>query len=190
MGIINAENLKHKNNSSEEENIITDSHSNNYYIKDDLVDYAIKRMTSGIINESNKRATFLVEEETLRELDDLVNFVEATNGIGTKYQENKTQEEIRKERLLAKGFKSKIVNFAIQSVLEKWKNDEDLIPEVNKVRYKVNKVYHRAYYLEHNGETYGIEQDNRGNELQYLATTNGNSQEEIKDWFKEKEGLV
>ena len=156
-------------------------------VKDKLKDYADKRQNSSIISDTHTRSTYLISDETIQTLDYLVAYIEATNGLGSELTKGMSPEEVNKGRVLSKGVKSKIVNYAIQSFLDEYESQEGLIPDVQHKKSKVGKVYHNYYMFTENGETYGIEQNNRGQELRYLSTTNGDSVESIEQWFDEIE---
>ena len=156
-------------------------------VKDKLKDYADKRQNSSIISDTHTRSTYLISDETIQALDYLVAYIEATNGLGSELTKGMSPEEVNKGRVLSKGVKSKIVNYAIQSFLDEYESQEGLIPDVQHKKSKVGKVYHNYYMFTENGETYGIEQNNRGQELRYLSTTNGDSVESIEQWFDEIE---
>lgn len=156
-------------------------------VKDKLKDYADKRQNSSIISDTHTRSTYLISDETIQTLDYLVAYIEATNGLGSELTKGMSPEEVNKGRVLSKGVKSKIVNYAIQSFLDEYESQEGLIPNVQHKKSKVGKVYHNYYMFTENGETYGIEQNNRGQELRYLSTTNGDSVESIEQWFDEIE---
>ncbi|MEJ7195111.1 hypothetical protein WL277_11975, partial [Staphylococcus epidermidis] len=106
------------------------------------------------------RSTFLVDDDTLEKLQNLVDYMEASNGLDSKYHDNLTVKQIRDNRLLSKGFKSKVVNYALDTIMEQWESDEGLIPKVDKVRYKTSEgKYNRAFRFEENGDLYYLEQD-------------------------------
>ncbi|MCG2355677.1 hypothetical protein K4S27_11095 [Staphylococcus epidermidis] len=160
-------------------------------VKDRIEEYSDTRMTSGRINETHTRSTFLVDDETLEKLQNLVDYMEASNGLNSKYHDNLTLKQIRDNRLLSKGFKSKVVNYALDTIIEQWESDEGLIPKVNKVRYKTTEgKYHRVFKFEENGDLYYLEQDNRGNEVKFLSTGKGFSESEINDLFVKKEEIA
>ena len=153
-------------------------------VKDKLKDYADKRQNSSIISDTHTRSTYLISDETIQTLDYLVAYIEATNGLGSELTKGMSPEEVNKGRVLSKGVKSKIVNYAIQSFLDEYESQEGLIPDVQHKKSKVGKVYHNYYMFTENGETYGIEQDNRGRELRFFSTANGDSVESIEQWFE------
>ncbi|WP_239724533.1 hypothetical protein [Mammaliicoccus sp. A-M4] len=153
-------------------------------VKDKLKDYADKRQNSSIISDTHTRSTYLISDETIQTLDYLVAYIEATNGLGSELTKNMSPEEVNKGRVLSKGVKSKIVNYAIQSFLDEYESQEGLIPEVQHKKSKVGKIYHNYYMFTENGETYGIEQDNRGRELRFLSTAKGDNVESIEQWFE------
>ena len=153
-------------------------------VKDKLKDYADKRQNSSIISDTHTRSTYLISDETIQTLDYLVAYIEATNGLGSELTKGMSPEEVNKGRVLSKGVKSKIVNYAIQSFLDEYESQEGLIPDVQHKKSKVGKVYHNYYMFTENGETYGIEQDNRGRELRFLSTERDSSKESIEQWFE------
>lgn len=167
------------------------TNSDKLNVKDKIEEYSDERMTSGRINETHKRSTFLVDQDTLDKLQNLVDLMEGTNGLDSKYQDNLTTKQARDNRLLAKGFKSKIINYALDTVLEEWESTEGLIPNVEKVRYKNPEgTYNRAFKFEENGVLYYLEQNNRGHEVKYLATDSGITEDEINELFNEKVKLA
>lgn len=153
-------------------------------VKDKLKDYADKRQNSSIISDTHTRSTYLISDETIQTLDYLVAYIEATNGLGSELTKGMSPEEVNKGRVLSKGVKSKIVNYAIQSFLDEYESQEGLIPDAQHKKSKVGKVYHNYYMFTENGETYGIEQDNRGHELRFLSTERDSSKESIEQWFE------
>ena len=174
-------NVKQKNNETKEE-IVTNS--DNLSIKDRIEEYSDERLTSGRINETHKRATFLIDSDTLDKLQNLVDLIEATNSLESKYQDNLTTKQVRTNRLLAKGFKSKLINFALNSVMEDWESSQGLIPEVEKIRYKKRDgTYNRVFKFEENGTLYLLEQNNRGVEQRFMSTDSGDTKEEIDNLF-------
>lgn len=174
-------NVKQKNNETKEE-IVTNS--DNLSIKDRIEEYSDERLTSGRINETHKRATFLIDSDTLDKLQNLVDLIEATNSLESKYQDNLTTKQVRTNRLLAKGFKSKLINFALNSVMEDWESSQGLIPEVEKIRYKKSDgTYNRVFKFEENGTLYLLEQNNRGVEQRFMSTDSGDTKEEIDNLF-------
>lgn len=156
-------------------------------LKENLKDYSVQRMSDSIIGENHLRQTYLVNEETIKKLTHLVSYVQASNGIDSENNKELNKSEINRSRALTKGFKSKFVNFALSTMLNQWEEQEGLIPNVQHKKSKVGNVYHNYYMFTENGETYGIEQDNRGKELRYLSTANGDSVESIEQWFDEIE---
>ena len=195
MGVnLNPENVKQKKTETKQEEQPKQevvSNSDKLSVKDKIEEYSDERMTSGRINETHKRSTFLVDQDTLDKLQNLVDLMEGTNGLDSKYQDNLTTKQARDNRLLAKGFKSKIINYALDTVLEEWESTEGLIPNVEKVRYKTTEgTYNRAFKFEENGVLYYLEQNNRGHEVKYLATDSGITEDEINELFNEKVELA
>ena len=195
MGVnLNPNNVKPKKTETKQEEQPKQevvSNSDKLSVKDKIEEYSDERMTSGRINETHKRSTFLVDQDTLDKLQNLVDLMEGTNGLDSKYQDNLTTKQARDARLLAKGFKSKIINYALDTVLEEWESTEGLIPNVEKVRYKTTEgTYNRAFKFEENGVLYYLEQNNRGHEVEYLATDSGNTEDEINEKFNKKVELA
>lgn len=195
MGVnLNPNNVKQKKTETKQEEQPKQkavSNSDKLSVKDRIEEYSDERMTSGRINETHKRSTFLVDQDTLDKLQNLVDLMEGTNGLDSKYQDNLTTKQARDARLLAKGFKSKIINYALDTVLEEWESTEGLIPNVEKVRYKTTDgTYNRAFKFEENGVLYYLEQSNRGIEVKYLATDSGNTEDEINEKFNKKVELA
>lgn len=195
MGVnLNPNNVKQKKTETKQEEQPKQevvSNSDKLSVKDKIEEYSDERMTSGRINETHKRSTFLVDQDTLDKLQNLVDLMEGTNGLDSKYKDNLTTKQARDNRLLAKGFKSKIINYALDTVLEEWESTEGLIPNVEKVRYKTTEgTYNRAFKFEENGVLYYLEQNNRGHEVKYLATDSGITEDEINELFNEKVELA
>ena len=195
MGVnLNPNNVKPKKTETKQEEQPKQevvSNSDKLSVKDKIEEYSDERMTSGRINETHKRSTFLVDQDTLDKLQNLVDLMEGTNGLDSKYQDNLTTKQARDARLLAKGFKSKIINYALDTVLEEWESTEGLIPNVEKVRYKTTEgTYNRAFKFEENGVLYYLEQNNRGIEVKYLATDSGITADEINELFNKKVELA
>ena len=152
-------------------------------IKEELKDYADKRQNSSIIGDTHTRSTYLISDDTLDKLEDLVAHIEATNGLNSELTKGMSKEEINKGRVLSKGVKSKLVNFSIQRFLDEYEQQDGLIPHTEHKKYKVGNVYHNAYRFTNDGVTYGITQDNRGKEISFMSTDSGNTVEEINEWF-------
>ena len=157
--------------------------SENVSIRERIEEYSNTRMTSGRINETHQRATFLVDQDTLTKLNNLVDLMEGTNGLDSKYQDNKTVKQVRDDRLFSKGFKSKLINFSLDTILEEWEQSQGLIPEVSKIRYKAQDgTYHRTFKFKEEGILYLITQSNRGHEIEFL-TSEVVSESEIESKF-------
>ncbi len=162
-------------------------------VKGALKDYSVERMGNSIIGENHTRQTYLIDDETIEKLEYLVSYVQATNGINSENNRGLNKTEINRRRALTKGFKSKAVNYAIKKFIEQWEGQEGAIPDVQhkKHGFKIGDTdkykYHHYYMFTENGETYGIEQDNRGKELRYISTTKGDSVESIEQWFNDIE---
>lgn len=175
-------------NELEEQEMYTDkSDSDNKTLKENLKDYSVKRMSDSVILESHTRATYLVDNDVLEKFNDLISYTEALNGINSSFQsDNVSAKETNRSRAMTKGLKSKIVNYALSDFLTNWESEEGLVPSVEHVRFKINKVYHRAYKFTVDGETYGVEQNNRGIETNFLSTKNGDSLEDIEQWYNQR----
>lgn len=184
--MLNPDDVKPKannNNTQTKQKPVTNSDS--ISIKEKIEEYSDERMTSGRISESHKRATFLVDEETLDKLQNLIDLMEATNAIDSSYQNDLTDKQIRSNRLLAKGFKSKFINYCLDTILDEWENTEDTIPDVDKARYKTSDdTFNRAFRFKQDNILYGLEQNHRGKEVRFMSTANGNTEQEINDWFE------
>ena len=152
-------------------------------IRERLEDFSIRRMVSGRISELSSRATFLVSDDVLSKLSDLVDHMEAVSSLDSKLNEDKTLKEIHDMRLFSKGFKSKFVGYALESALNEWEAEKGLIPETERVRYKAQDgTYHRTFKFKEEGVLYLITQSNRGHEIEFL-TSNKTSVDEINTKF-------
>lgn len=185
--MLNANDVKKKSNNEEQQTTPQPVSNERESIKEELKDYADKRQNSSIIGDTHTRSTYLISDDTLDKLEDLIAHIEATNGLNSELTKDMSKEEINKGRVLSKGVKSKIVNYAIQSFLNNYEAQEGLIPNTEHKRYNVgtvkSKIYHNAYRFTNDGVTYGIVQDNRGKELSFMSTANGDTVEDINEWF-------
>lgn len=152
-------------------------------IKEELKKFSDERQGNSIIGEDHTRATHLLSNSSLEKLNQLVNFISASYGLGSELTKGMDEVEVKKARTLTKGTRSKALNFALQHFLDTWEQEEGLIPNTEHKKYKVGNVYHNAYRFTKDGVTYGITQDNRGKELSFMSTANGNTVEEINEWF-------
>lgn len=179
------------NNLFEDEEPITETFVDNETeadkssVKERIEEYSDTRMTAGHINETHKRATLLLDTDTLDKLQNLVDLMEASNGLESSFTDGKTVKQARNDRLLAKGFKSKIVNYALNTIISQWETENDLIPNVEKVRYKDDKsgTYHRSFMFKQDGVLYLITQSNRGVEIEF-RTSNKEPEESLKEDFE------
>ena len=152
-------------------------------IRERLEDFSDKRMLSGRILELSSRATFLVSNDVLKKLSDLVDHMEAISSLDSRLNEDKSVKEIRDMRLFLKGFKSKFIGYALESALNEWEAEKGLIPETERVRYKAQDgTYHRTFKFKDDGILYLITQSNRGHEIEFL-TSEDVSESEIESKF-------
>lgn len=152
-------------------------------IRERLEEFSDQRLVSGKISEISSRATFLVANDVLEKLSDLVDYMEAVSSLDSKLNEDKTLKEIRDMRLFSKGFKSKFVGYALQSALDEYEADIGLIPETKRVRYKSNDgTYHRSFLFRQGNVLTLTTQNNRGHEIEFL-TSNKTSEDEINAKF-------
>lgn len=156
-------------------------------VKEELKEFSDKRSGNSIIGESHTRATHLLSDSSLDKLNQLVNFISASYGLNSELTKGMDEKEVKKARTLTKGTRSKALNFALQHFLDTWEQEEGLIPHTEHKRYDVGtdktKIYHNAYRFTQDGVTYGILQDNRGKEINFMSTDSGNTVEEINEWF-------
>lgn len=152
-------------------------------IRERLEDFSDRRMVSGRISELSSRATFLVSDDVLSKLSDLVDHMEAISSLDSKLNEDKTLKEIRDMRLFSKGFKSKFIGYALESAINEWESEIGVIPQTERVRYKSQDgTYHRTFKFKEEGVLYLITQSNRGHEIEFL-TSNKTSEDEINAKF-------
>ena len=177
--MLNKEGLNKKPNTQEEAptNIIKDFPKGNQEvnsaehrgIREQLEHYSDVRMLSGRISETHSRQTYFIDDEVNNKLENLIEYFEATNGLQSKFKEHQTLKQTREARLLAKGINSKIVNYAIETILDQWEQQEGLIVDMERLRYKVQDgTHHRTFKFTENGTTYLMTQNNRGVELEYM----------------------
>lgn len=152
-------------------------------IKEELKSYSDSRMNNSIISDTHKRATFLVADDVLNKLENFTFYNEATNSIGSSFTQGLSDEQIFRGRVMSKGIKSKLVNFAISKVLDELESQSGLIPEVSHKRFKVDKVNHNAYLFKEDGVTHYLEINNRGKMVEELSTDNEYSEDELQQKF-------
>ncbi|MCE5154964.1 hypothetical protein KJB58_10875 [Staphylococcus hyicus] len=161
--------------------------SDHISVKEKIAEYSLNRMAGGRISETHTRSTFLIDDETLEKLQNLTDYIEGINGLETEFNEDRTARQIRDERLFSKGIKSKLINYALDTLLEQYEKDEGIIPKVQKARFKhTDGTFHRAFKFTENGVTYYLEQNNRGKEIRFLSTDKDISEQEIEELFNEK----
>lgn len=180
MSVVDSSKVTKKNNNPKEQpNEQTTKEpvksSDKVTISDKVREYSEHRMGAKRINENHTRSTFLIDNESLEKLDDLVDYMEATNALDSEFTKGLTQTKKDSLRNFAGGFKSKFLNYLIKEGLEQWSKEEGTIPNIDRIRFPVkNKngetVYHRAFRInEKNKLTYTV-QDSRGHEIDYLTT--------------------
>ena len=179
--------INYFNNQEQETYIDNEQETDKKTIKEELKDFADSRMNSSIISDTHTRSTYLISDTTLEKLNNLVAFTEVSNGLNSELTKGMSREEINKGRVLSKGVKSKLVNYSIQKFLDDYESQEGLIPETFHKKYKVGNVYFNAYLFTQDGITYGVTQDNRGREIEFMSTDNGYTNEQINEWFDEIE---
>ena len=198
MSVVDSSKVTKKNNNPKEQpNEQTTKEpvksSDKVTISDKVREYSEHRMGAKRINENHTRSTFLIDNESLEKLDDLVDYMEATNALDSEFTKGLTDTKKQSLRNFAGGFKSKFLNYLIKEGLEQWAKEEGTIPSIDRARFPVNDgSYHRAFRInEKNKLTYTV-QDSRGHELTYL-TTDSNAdkskqatEEHINELFEEK----
>ena len=152
-------------------------------VKEELKKFSDERQSNSIIGDNHTRMTYLISDSTLSKLDDLVAYIEASNGLHSELTKGLDEREVNRNRTLTKGTRSKALNFALQHFLDTWEQQEGLIPQTEHKKYKVDKVYHNAYRFTKDGVTYGITQSNRGVELYFMSTADGYTKQQIDEWF-------
>lgn len=152
--------------------------------KERLEDFGDKRMVSGRITENSARSTFHISKDILEKLENLVNHIEATTSLESKLHEDMTVREVRDMRIYAKGFKSKFVGFALAQAMDEYEADMGVIPETERVRYKVaDGTYHRSFLFKENNILYLLTQNNRGYEVE-CYTSEETPENEIRAKFE------
>ena len=141
-------------------------------------------MVSGRITENSARSTFHISKDILEKLENLVNHIEATTSLESKLHEDMTVREVRDMRIYAKGFKSKFVGFALAQAMDEYEADMGVIPETERVRYKVaDGTYHRSFLFKENNILYLLTQNNRGYEVE-CYTSEETPENEIRAKFQ------
>lgn len=184
--MLNANEVKKKSSTEEQQTtpqppqtLISEKES----VKEELKKFSDERSGNSIIGEDHSRATHLLSNSSLEKLNQLVNFISASYGLNSELTKGMDEKEVKKARTLTKGTRSKALNFALQHFLDTWEQEEGLIPNTEHKKYKISNVYHNAYRFTQDGVTYGILQDNRGEEINFMSTDLGNTIEEINEWF-------
>lgn len=127
-----------------------------------LIKNRIKRNSDALVIDTHKRTTFLVDESLLDKLDNLQAYLEIHDESDLK-----ARRELNK---IKNGFKTKLINVALDEVLKQWEAESGQIPKVDSYRYlysisgKMN-VNYRVYMYEKDKKYYFMHFDNRGNEL-------------------------
>lgn len=153
-----------------------------------------------IVTQDHTRSTFLLDNKSLSELDDLVDYMEALGASdgGDLVQVKGVGKDLDKYRIISKNFKSRFVNYCIKEGLKSWKDKEGKIPDIDRARFPVgNNEYWRAFKIkDEHDHVYYTEQDNRGHQQKYLTTdpketrTDKQATEEyINELFEEKQKL-
>src|SRR5699024_12813597 len=173
--MIDSSKVNKKNNTKEQSSEPTNQEpvksSDKVTISDKVREYSEHRMGAKRINENHTRSSFLIYNESLEKLDDLVDYMEATNALDSEFTKGLTDTKKQSLRNFAGGFKSKFLNYLIKEGLEQWAKEEGTIPSIDRARFPVSDgSYHRAFRInEKNKLTYTV-QDSRGHELTYLTT--------------------
>lgn len=171
----------------EAKNIYVDNESaqDKKSFKEKLEDFSDERAISSLITENSSRATFHIDDDILKQLNDLMEYIEATHSLDSKLNENLTVKQVKEMRQFARGFKSKFVGYALKSALEEWKLSEGLIPSMSKSRFKGSDGKHyRAFKFEQQGVLYLLVQNNRGVEQSFMSSET-HSEDEINKKFDE-----
>ena len=205
MSVVDSSKVTKKNNNPKEQpNEQTTKepvkNSDRITISDKVREYSEHRMGAKRINENHTRSTFLIDNESLEKLDDLVDYMEATNALDSEFTKGLTDTKKQSLRNFAGGFKSKFINYLIKEGLEQWAKEEGTIPSIDRARYPIKdkngvEFYNRAFKInEKNKVTYTI-QDPRGHELEYKTTDptadkeKQATKEQINNWFEDKQKL-
>ena len=186
--MLNPNEVTKKSNTQENEstNIIKNFPSDTKTVREELKKFSDERQSNSIIGDNHTRMTYLISDSTLAKLDDLVSYIEASNGLHSELTKGLDEREVNRNRTLTKGTRSKALNFALQHFLDTWEQEEGLIPETEHKRFKVNGKNHNAYRFTKDGVTYLIEQDQRGRELFFMSTET-DSIDDINNRFDEIE---
>src|SRR5699024_5297321 len=202
--MIDSSKVNKKNNTKEQSSEPTNQepvkNSDRITISDKVREYSEQRMGAKRINENHTRSTFLIDNESLEKLDDLVDYMEATNALDSEFTKGLTDTKKQSLRNFAGGFKSKFINYLIKEGLEQWAKEEGTIPSIDRARYPIKdkngvEFYNRAFKInEKNKVTYTI-QDPRGHELEYKTTDttadkeNQANKEQNNNWFENTQKL-
>ncbi len=184
---------------------------NNNYESKKTFENLLKEVNSKV-DSSTKSTTLLIDKDTYEKFEDLSSRLEVVTAHHSRYNPDLlNKEELNNFKEITKSFKSRFVTIAINLALNKWEKEHDIIPKMNKVRYK-NKdkdEYYRSFMWSENNQTFGVTLDNRSNEIELLTTKDilptyektrfrgmrnkeklGKSKEYIEKWFEEKKQLA
>lgn len=146
-----------------------------------------------LVTDDHSRATFHIADETIERINDICSYMEVLSGIGGVFSSERVEDYSNHEkyRKLAKGFKSTIVNMALDNIITDFEKSHGKLPKVDRVRFmSSDKTYHRAFKIVDDENVYFSELDNRGNELLYFSNTVATelfaTSEEIEKLFNQR----
>lgn len=193
----NPKNTKQEQSTVERDNVKS---SDTVTFLEEIKQYTDERNNNQRVTQDHTRATFLIDNESLSELDDLVDYMEALGAVdgGDLVKVKGIGKDLDKYRVISKNFKSRFINFCIKEGLKAWKDKEDEIPDIDRARFPVgDDEYWRAFKIkDQHDHVYYTEQDNRGHQKAYLTTnpeekrTDKQATEEyINELFEKKQKL-
>ncbi|MCE4957244.1 hypothetical protein [Macrococcoides caseolyticum] len=162
-------------------------------IKKQIIQYEMTRSLFNI-KDTHKRQTYLIDDKNIKKLEHLQASLEIMNAKNSSFANNKLSEADRnRERKLATGFKTKAVNIALDNFFFDWEVQNGLVPEIEVIRFKVDKngtvltdpeqkgKIHRVYYFSDFIKYYVVRHDDRGNQIDVQEFKN---KAKAKKYFK------
>ncbi|WP_414043096.1 hypothetical protein ACMGE9_12505 [Macrococcus sp. EM39E] len=164
-------------------------------IKQQIIQYEMNRALLNI-KDTHKRQTYLIDKMNIERLESLQASLEIINAKNSSFGNDNLSEADRiRERKLATGLKTKVVNLALDNFFHDWEVENGLIPEIEVIRFKVDNngdmiidsdkkgKIHRVYFFSDNKKYYVVRHDDRGNQLDVKEFQDGKEGWEYFDSF-------
>ncbi|PTE82520.1 hypothetical protein BUY79_12595 [Staphylococcus equorum] len=156
-------------------------------------EFMTDRNSRSRVSDDHSRATFFINDESLEQIEHLCAYIEVLGSVDGNLASERVEDHDNrnKYRRLSKGFKSTVVNMALDNLLENFIESHGSLPITEKVRFKSSDgLYHRAFKIVDGKNVYFSELDNRGNEILYFSNTVSTelfaTSEEIEELFNKR----